>query len=105
MATVRAVLLVLVAAAMIGIPAVQLFGHRPAPFGWQMYSALPGLPTAWTISDAGLATPVDLGELFARHRVEMDYRSLLLAALCGDGVAAVRILPDGGAQTETVACR
>jgi hypothetical protein len=69
-----------------------------------MYSGLPRLPQVWTLDASGTATPVQMGDVFARHRVEMDYRGLVVSALCADGVAAVRILAAGETQPETVAC-
>ena len=104
-ATLRALLLAAVVAVVIGLPAVQLFAHRPAPFGWQMYSGLPRLPQVWTLDASGTATPVEMGDVFARHRVEMDFRGLVVSALCGDGAVAVRILAQGETQPETVACQ
>jgi hypothetical protein len=87
------------------IPAVALFESRPARFGWQMYSALPRLPQAWVIDSDGNQRPVDLTDLFAVRRAEIDYEDVLRAGLCvATGAAAIRIQGSAGAEMETLTC-
>lgn len=86
------------------MPAAALFGHRPARFAWQMYSALPDLPRAWAIAADGSEQPVNLGRLFAVQRAEIDYVSVLRTGLCdATGASSVRILPPH-APAEVIAC-
>ena len=87
------------------VPAVALFETRPARFGWQMYSALPRLPQAWVIDAAGAQRPVDLTDLFAVRRAEIDYEDVLRAGLCeATGAAAIRIQGLVSAEPETLTC-
>jgi hypothetical protein len=88
------------------VPMVALFGPRPARFSWQMYSALPRVPHAWTIAADGTERPMDLGALFAVQRSEIDYTAVLRAGLCDltdDPVVKVRA--GEAAAPEFIACR
>jgi hypothetical protein len=82
------------------VPAVALFGPRPARFGWQMYSALPDLPKAYAVEADGTERLIDLQNLFAVQRAEIDYVAVLRAGLCAaTGAAAIRLeLTDGTDQ-------
>ena len=72
------------------LPAIALFGPRPARFAWQMYSALPPVPRAWTVQGDGTTQEVDLVPLFAARRAEIDYQAVLREGLC-DKTDAPRI--------------
>jgi hypothetical protein len=86
------------------VPAAALFGPRPARFSWQMYSALPDMPRAWVVEPDGSETALDLGQLFAVQRAEIDYAAVLRAGLCdATGAAAVRIQP-AHAEAEVIPC-
>lgn len=87
------------------VPTVALFGPRPARFSWQMYSALPRVPHAWTVAADGSEEPVDLGAVFAVQRAEIDYVAVLRSGLCDlTGAPAVKIQADGGQAPEVISC-
>jgi hypothetical protein len=87
------------------LPAAMLFAHRPARFGWQMYSALPDLPEAWLVDAAGHETQVELGPLFAENRAEIDYAAALRAGLCElPGAAAVKVREPAQPSPELIEC-
>ena len=86
------------------VPAVALFGPRPSRFAWQMYSALPDMPLAWTVSADGSEQAIDLGQLFAVQRAEIDYAAVLRTGLCdATGARAVKIQP-ANAAPELIEC-
>lgn len=88
----------------VAVPIRQLFAERPARFGWHMYSGLPQLPSAWIVEADGAETPVDLEARLAGMRGEVDYPSILAAALCAEaGVVAIRL--ERGGNSELVACQ
>ncbi len=90
----------------VAVPVVALFGPRPGRFAWQMYSALPDVPRAWTVAADGSEQPVDLDALFAVQRAEIDYVAVLRTGLCdATGAPAVRIQADDGDEPELIACR
>ncbi|HEY7463048.1 MAG TPA: hypothetical protein VH987_01245 [Candidatus Limnocylindria bacterium] len=87
------------------VPAVQLFGSRPQRFGWQMYSALPEVPTVLAIRADGTATEVDLAHLFAVQRSEIDYVKALESGACGaTGAVAIRLRFENG-EGRVLPCR
>ena len=89
----------------LAVPLAALFGPRPGRFAWQMYSALPDVPRAWTVAADGSEQPVDLEALFAVRRAEIDYVAVLRTGLCdATGATAVKILPDDGDEPELIAC-
>jgi hypothetical protein len=89
----------------VGVPAIALFGPRPARFAWQMYSALPPVPKAWTVAADGSQNPVDLTTLFAAQRAEIDYESVLREGLCeATGAAGIRIQATEDAAIEEIPC-
>lgn len=104
----RATVITLVAAYLavqLLVPALALLEPRPAHFGWQMYSALPRLPQAWVLETDGTERPVDLTELFAVQRAEIDYGDVLRTGLCdATGAAAIKLQRSGDAEPETVTC-
>ena len=86
------------------VPTVALFGPRPARFAWQMYSALPDMPRAWVLNRDGTEQPIDLGQLFAVQRAEIDYAAVLRTGLCeATGFSAVKIQP-AHADPEVIEC-
>jgi hypothetical protein len=90
----------------VAVPAGALFGPRPARFAWQMYSALPPVPKAWTVAADGTQQPVDLATLFAAQRAEIDFESVLREGLCdATGAAAIRIQATEDAAIEEIPCQ
>lgn len=99
-------LVVALLALQILVPLMALFGPRPARFSWQMYSALPPVPHAWTVAVDSTETPIDLGPLFAVQRAEIDYAAVLRAGLCDKVSApAVKIQEDASTEPELILCR
>jgi hypothetical protein len=100
------VLIVVFLGLQLAVPAIALFGPRPARFAWQMYSALPDVPRAWTIAADGTESPVDLEALFAVRRAEIDYTAVLRTGLCdATDAPAVKIQATTAAEPEVIACR
>ena len=86
------------------VPAVALFGPRPARGGWQMYSAFPDVPSVWLVDAAGNETQVDANQFFAQLRAEIDFAAALRAGVCdASGAVAVKLSSHG--TTELVECR
>ena len=100
------VLIVAFVGLQLAVPAAALFGPRPGRFAWQMYSALPDVPQAWTIAPDGTESLVDLEALFAVRRAEIDYTAVLLTGLCGvTDAPAVKIQASAAAEPEVITCR
>jgi hypothetical protein len=100
------VLIVVFLVLQVAVPAAALFGPRPGRFAWQMYSALPDVPRAWTIAADGTESLVDLEALFAVRRAEIDYTAVLRTGLCGaTGASAVKIQARTAEEPEVIACR
>jgi hypothetical protein len=90
----------------IAVPVAALFGPRPERFAWQMYSALPDVPRAWTVAADGSEQPVDLDALFAVRRAEIDYTTVLRTGLCdATDAPAVKIQANEDDEPELIACR
>jgi hypothetical protein len=90
----------------IAVPASALLAPRPARFGWQMYSARPDLPKAWAIDASGVETPIDMEQVFAQVRAEIDFAAALRSAVCASSRAvAVRIQDPQRAGPELLTCR
>ena len=88
------------------VPASALLASRPARFGWQMYSARPDLPKAWATDASGLETPIDMEQVFAQVRAEIDFSAALRSAVCASsGAVAVRIQDPQRAGPELLTCR
>lgn len=103
---VSSVLIVLFLGLQLAVPTAALFGPRPGRFAWQMYSALPDVPRAWTIAADGTESPVDLTTLFAVRRAEIDFTAVLRTGLCDvTGAPAVRIQASAAEEPEVIACR
>ena len=89
----------------LALPTLGLFGSRPAPFAWQMYSTLPALPDVWTVDAAGERHEVDVHDLFAVPRAEIDYVAALRAGLCeASDAVAVLIRTSSAAEVERIEC-
>jgi hypothetical protein len=87
------------------VPTFALFAARPARFGWQMYSALPNVPRAWTVKADGTEEPVDMTHLFAMQRAEIDYAAVMLAGLCdASDAVAIKVQGADSSTPEMVAC-
>lgn len=86
------------------LPVVALFGGRPGRLGWQMYSAMPSVPTAWMVSADGSLTRLQLGDVFALQRAEINYRLVLPANLCETTDAFAIRLKVGSEPAETIQC-
>ena len=85
------------------VAAIVFTAPRPGRFGWQMYSAVPFIPSVWATVD-GAEQPIELGEALVNSRAEIDFIGLARDRGCEIVRAdAVRIeLPDG--TFETVDC-
>jgi hypothetical protein len=95
----RAVAAAFVAAFLVvalAMPVIGLFRDRPASFSWHMYSALGSLPDVTVVDVTGAELAVDLDELLASRRAEVDYVPALVERLCREDavVVAVRIARD-----------
>lgn len=87
------------------VPIVALFGSRPGRLGWQMYSAMPSLPSAWTVSADGSLTRLHLADFFALQRAEIDYRLILAANPCeATDSFAIRLKGGDDQPAETIQC-
>lgn len=88
----------------VALAVAMLFAPRPAPYGWQMYSAVPDKPPAWAVT-RGVSEPIDVEAFLVHDRAEIDYTDLVRAHGCErTGADAIRIeLADG--SVEEVACR
>lgn len=88
----------------LAVPTLALLGPRPERFGWQMYSAFPPLPEAWTVDASGGETPVDVKLHFGQLRAEIDFAAALRAGLCdASGAVAVKVSDPRG-TTEVIEC-
>ncbi len=72
------------------LPSVLLFGERPARFGWQMYSTAPRLPVVVALDASGGERRIDIIDLVAGPRAEIDYAALMAQQGC-DLVDASRL--------------
>jgi hypothetical protein len=88
----------------LAMPMAALMGPRPERFGWQMYSAFPNLPKAWTIDAQGDETAVEVKRFFGQLRAEIDFAAALRAGLCdASGAVAVKVAEPRG-TTEVIEC-
>ena len=85
------------------VAAIVFTAPRPGRFGWQMYSAVPYIPTVWATVD-GAEQPIELAEVLINSRAEIDFVGLARDRGCEiAGADEVRIeLIDG--TFETVDC-
>jgi hypothetical protein len=83
------------------VPLAQLLQPLPARFAWQMYARAPA-PDAFSVEVAdGTTIEVDLAQLAAYLRPEIDRAHFLPPHLCRTvpGAVAVRIAQPGGAPS------
>lgn len=75
------------------LPLLLLGRPRPAPFGWQMYSAAPPVVELTLVLEGGELRPVAKAAWVARERHELDLAELLPPHLCRamEGVRAVLV--------------
>ena len=103
----RRALLALVAiglAAQAIIAGVALAEPVASRYGWQMYAAVPYVPSAWASSD-GAEERLDLARLVVHPRIEIDYVALVQEHGCElSGADAIRFELADGSQ-ETISCR
>lgn len=81
-------------AVQVGLPvALLLLAERPAPLGWQMYSATRAFPEVRAEGPAGELRVVELDRFVPRPRAEVEYSVLLPPFLCRElpGTVAVRV--------------
>ncbi len=93
------------------VPAMRLFGPRPARFGWQMFAAHTVSP-AFAVEHAdGRRALVDVDDFFAFRRGDLDPAAFdrLPAHLCRIDPSIVTVyerrIPDPEAPIETHPCR
>lgn len=78
----RGGLLVLgVVAVQFAIPAIALLAEPPTRFGFQMYSGLGGVQAS-TIDESGGSSQVDMDEIVAEFRPELDWSTRLPQYIC-----------------------
>jgi hypothetical protein len=105
-ATLVAIILAAYLTIQVIVPVAALFGPRPARFGWQMYSALPDLPQAWTVAADGTEEEIALASLFAIQRAEIDYTAVLRSGLCDvTDAPAVKVQAPDAQEPELIECR
>ena len=87
------------------VVAVAVFrAERPAPYGWQMYSAVPYSPRAWAVTD-GERERIDVEGLMVHPRAEIDRVALLRDAGCERIEADAILIELAGGTMDEVTCR
>lgn len=85
----------------VGLPTVLLaVGERPAPLGWQMYSATRPFPQVVAEVEGRGPEEVDLSRYVPRPRAEVDYARLLPPFLCQHIPGALAIEVRGGIRRD-----
>lgn len=87
----------------LAVPMLALGQPRPARFGWQMYTAVSSLPEVRLEAADGTTSTVDLADLLARERADVDVSAALARHLCATTDAAAVLVTSGG-EEERVAC-
>ena len=89
-----------------GVALWQLGATRPAPFGWQMYAAVPDRPGFVVVLEDGSERTVDPEDVLGKVRGEIDLAAGLPAPLCAatPGAVEVRILDEDGVQRDRRPC-
>jgi hypothetical protein len=91
----------------LGVPLIQLAAHRPARFGWQMFSGL-GHPARFSVVlEDGRVDSISVADHVRWLRPEMNLPITLPPHLCSrvEGAAAVRVEPQiGDAPDRTYEC-
>ena len=88
------------------VPVVALIGHRPAQFGWQMYSGSPR-EAVYTVALAdGSQQPADPRAYAAAYRPDVGFERHLPPHLCAvvPGAVAVSVSLPGDADARTHRC-
>lgn len=90
--------------AQIALPLVALLQPPPQEFGFQMYSAL-GSVTAITVDADGVEHPVvDLDQIVAKNRPEIDWLPSLPEAICEADAAAVSVQVEQSGRVRSIEC-
>ena len=84
------VVLAVVVAAQIVVPLVAALQPPPSRLAWQMYSGLGNVPNIAVEKADGSIEGLDIREFAARPRPELDWVSVLPAAICDKHPEAVR---------------
>lgn len=79
------------------VPALALFGPRPARFAWQMYSGARTQASFAIVQADGATVDVALSDYLGKPRLDIDFATVLPAHICEDEpeAVAVRIQPNG----------
>jgi hypothetical protein len=85
----------------LAVPVAALFGPRPSPFGWQMFTAMAPLARVWTEAGDGSLAPVRVEDLLVHPRPEADLGPALVHALCGEADVRAVVIEEGGERTRT----
>ena len=88
------------------VPAVALFGPRPARFAWQMYSGTRTQASFHIVRDDGATDEVVFSDYLGHPRIEMNLIETLPAHICEveSNAVAVRIDPPGSNEPSEVPC-
>lgn len=101
----RVVILVLVLLGVqVVVAAAMLTTERPAPYGWQMYSAVPYNPPAWAVTD-GTRRSIDAEALLVHGRAEIDRVELLRSEGCDRTGADAIVIELADGRLDEVVCR
>ena len=84
--------------------AVAFTQERPAPYAWQMYSAVPYSPRAWAVTDGGRER-IDVEGLMVYARAEIDRVELLRTVGCERLEADAILIELADDTTDEVVCR
>jgi hypothetical protein len=99
---VRAALVAAVLISELVVATAMLAAPRPAPYGWQMYSAVPYNPPAWAVID-GIERSINAEAYLVHGRAEINRLAVLRTRGCeltrADGIR-IR-LPDGSIDEVT----
>jgi hypothetical protein len=86
------------------VPAIGLFGARPARFGWQMYSVAEAAPQAWGEARDGSRTPIDLTGRLGVLRADTRDGTAIGTALCAGSVYGAVLIQFGDEPAKRVPC-
>lgn len=76
------VIIALLVTMMVGVPLLGLLSPRPARLGWQMYTVAHDAPRAWSLTDVGVAEPIEIVERFAVLRGDLPDATAVALAAC-----------------------
>lgn len=86
-----ALVIVVVAALIIGIPATRLREEGATRFGWQMFSHFDPHPTFTVIDDEGSSVDIELSDFVPSIRVDLPIEENLPSHLCAQRPEAVEV--------------